>query len=143
MSEKDTKFKKGNEIGIDTRFKPGNTLSKKYKSEYADSLLKYFLTCEKLPTIEEWAVQNQLAIRTVYDWTTDENKYPRFAASYAQAKAIQKTKLVQNGLREVYNATLAKFLLINNHGMSDKTLNDTTVTFSVDYGSDEIDEESN
>ena len=143
MSEKDTKFKKGNEIGIETRFKPGNTLSKKYKSEYADSLLLYFLTCEKLPTIEEWAVKNQLAIRTVYDWTTDEKKYPRFAATYAQAKAIQKTKLVQNGLKEVYNATLVKFLLINNHGMSDKTLNDTTVTFNVDYGSDDIDEESN
>lgn len=120
MSKTDTKFKPGNEIGINTRFKPGNTLSKKYKPEYADSLLLYFLTCEKLPTIEEWAVENHLAIRTVYDWTTNEEKYPRFAASYAQAKAIQKTKLVQNGLRETYNASLVKFLLINNHGMSEK-----------------------
>lgn len=120
MSKTDTKFKPGNEIGINTRFKPGNTLSKKYKPEYADSLLLYFLTCEKLPTIEEWAVENHLAIRTVYDWTTNEGKYPRFAASYAQAKAIQKTKLVQNGLRETYNASLVKFLLINNHGMSEK-----------------------
>ena len=120
MSKTDTKFKEGNEIGIDTRFKPGNTLSKKYKPEYADSLLLYFLTCEKLPTIEEWAVQNNLAIRTVYDWTTNEEKYPRFAATYTQAKAIQKTKLMQNGLAEIYNATLVKFLLINNHGMSEK-----------------------
>ena len=120
MSKTDTKFKPGNKIGINTRFKPGNTLSKKYKPEYADSLLLYFLTCEKLPTIEEWAVENHLAIRTVYDWTTNEEKYPRFAASYAQAKAIQKTKLVQNGLRETYNASLVKFLLINNHGMSEK-----------------------
>jgi hypothetical protein len=27
---------------------------------------------------------------------------------------------VQNGLKENYNATLVKFLLINNHGMSEK-----------------------
>ena len=120
MSKTDTKFKEGNEIGIETRFQPGNTLRKKYKPEYADSLLLYFLTCEKLPTIEEWAVKNHLAIRTVYEWTTNEEKYPRFAATYAQAKAIQKTKLVQNGLVERYNASLVKFLLINNHGMSEK-----------------------
>ncbi len=120
MSNTDTKFKEGNNIGKETRFKSGNTLRKKYKPEYAESLLLYFLTCEKLPTIEEWAVQNHLAIRTVYEWTTNEEKYPRFATIYAQAKAIQKTRLIQNGLTEIYNATLVKFLLINNHGMSDK-----------------------
>ena len=143
MSENAGQFKPGNEIGTATRFKHGNVLSKKYKQEYADSLLIYFMTCDKLPTIEEWAVKNNLKIRTVYDWSTNEEKYPRFADSYAQAKAIQKTKLVQNGLSEKYNATLVKFLLINNHGMSDKTLSDTTVTFNVDYKADEIDEESN
>lgn len=120
MSKNDTKFKEGNEIGIDTRFKSGNTISKKYKAEYADSLLIYFLTCERLPTIEEWAVQNHIDVRTVRNWTKNEEKYPRFSSAYAQALAIQKTKLVQNGLCEKYNASLVKFLLINNHGMSEK-----------------------
>ena len=118
--EKDTKFKPGNETGKDTRFKKGNTLRKKYKPEYADSLLAYFLSCDHCPTLEEWAVNNNLKIRTVYDWTEDEEKYPRFATTYAQAKAIQKNNLVQNGLTERYNASIVKFLLINTHGMSEK-----------------------
>lgn len=42
-----------------------------------------------------------------------------------------------------YDSNFTKFVLSNDHGMSDKTTNDTTITFSVDYGSDEIDEESN
>lgn len=117
---KSTKFQPGNEIGKETRFKAGNTLRKKYKAEYAESLLIYFLNCEKLPTVEGWAVENNIAIRTVYSWMANEDKYPRFAAVYAQAKAIQKAKLIQNGLCEEYNATLVKFLLVNNHGMSDK-----------------------
>lgn len=117
---KSTKFQPGNEIGKETRFKEGNTLRKKYKSEYAESLLMYFLNCENLPTVEGWAVENNIAIRTVYSWMSNEDKYPRFAAVYAQAKAIQKAKLIQNGLSEKYNATLVKFLLVNNHGMSDK-----------------------
>lgn len=115
-----SKFEKGNQIGKETRFQPGNTLCKKYDVKYADSLLEYFMKSEKCPTIEEWAVENKLAIRTVYHWATNENKYPRFASAYAQAKAIQKNKLVQNGLLEIYNASLVKFLLVNNHGMAEK-----------------------
>lgn len=120
MSKHDTKFKPGNEIGKETRFKPGNTLSKKYKPEYADSLLLYFLTSNEVPTIEDWAAQNNLYIRTVREWSTNEEKYPRFASSYEQAKAIQKTHLIRKGLKENYNANLVKFLLINCHGMSEK-----------------------
>lgn len=137
-----SKFKPGNEIGIETRFQPGNTLSKKYKTEYPDSLLLYFINCEKLPTIEEWAVMNNIDVRSARYWSKDEEKYPRFASAYAQALAIQKTRLIQNGLREVYNAQLVKFLLGNNHGMSDKTTTDSTVTFSIELPK-EIDEESN
>ena len=138
-----THFKPGNEIGKATRFKLGNLFSTKYNPEYADSLLKYFKEHEGFPTIEEWAVENNLAIRTVYEWSHDEDKYPRFAATFKQTMAIQKSKLLQNGLADKYNATLTKFLLMNNHGMSDKSTNDTTVTFNVDYASSEIDEESN
>jgi hypothetical protein len=138
-----THFKPGNEIGKETRIKPGVSLAKKYKPEYAASLLKYFKEHEGFPTVEEWAVNNDLAIRTVREWCANEEKYPLFASTFNQTMAIQKNKLLQNGLADKYNATLTKFLLMNNHGMSDKSTNDTTVTFNVDYASSEIDEESN
>lgn len=119
--EGDGLFKPGNTIGSETRFKPGNTLSRIYKEEYADSLLEYFIETEsRFPMIEEWATKNGLAIRTVYEWMYDEEKYPRFASTYAQCKEIQKQRLIQNGLADKYNAQIVKFMLVNNHGMKEK-----------------------
>ncbi len=123
-----------------TSFKPGHTFSRKYKAEYADSLVEYFLTSEKFPTYEEWAIQNHIDVRTVYNWKDDPEKFPNFQSACAQAKAIQKTKLIQCGLTEQYNAQLVKFLLTNNHGMSEKSAVDNTVRFEVQL-SDEIDGE--
>lgn len=143
--KEDTRFKKGNEIGKETRFSKGNTFSKKYKPEFADSLLLYFLNAQEsliMPTLEEWSVINHIDIRTVYYWIADEEKYPRFASIYAQCKALQKSKLIQLGLTEQYNAQIVKFLLTNNHGMSEKAVNDTTITYKVEMG-DELDKESN
>lgn len=142
MSKIEGRFEKGNEIGKETRFTPGHTLSKKYTPEHADSLLEYFLNCEEFPTLEAWAVQNSIDVRSVYNWVKDEQKYPHFSSTYAQAKAIQKNKLLQEGLAERYNPKLVTFLLTNNHGMSEKTTSDASVTFKVEMSA-EIDEESN
>lgn len=122
-----SKFESGNTIGMDTRFKPGHQLSCKYKAVYTDSLLAYFVqqsATNALPTIEGWAIENKLKIRTVYDWIEKPEKYPHFADAYAQAKAIQKNMLMQKGLTETYNASLVKFLLSNNHGMKEKVEQD-------------------
>ena len=135
--KKDTKFKKGNTIGAETRFKPGNTLSKKYNAEYAESLLKYFedrddMSNPELPTLEGWAIDNNICVSSVYVWIKDDNKYPRFIDSYTQALAIQKKKLALLGLTGQYNQRLVEFLLKNNHGMTDKT--ETKVDQSVNGG---------
>jgi hypothetical protein len=143
MSKEDTQFKKGNPIGTETRFQPGNKLRTKYKESYAEDLLTWFRECERFPTIEGWAVENDIAFRTVQEWMANPDKYPRFAYACQQAKAMQKDKLVDNGLADKYNSSLVKFLLMNNHGMSDKSSNDTNITFNVEYTSSEIDEESN
>lgn len=145
MTEKQGKFEKGNQIGKETRFAKGNTLSKKYKTEFADSLFRYFLDSQGspiMPTLEEWAIVNHIDIRTAYYWISDEEKYPRFASVYAQCKALQKSKLIQLGLTELYNAQIVKFLLTNNHGMSEKAVSDTTVTYKIEVDN-AIDEESN
>ena len=54
---------------------------------------------------------------------------------------MQKAKLITNTLGGMYNPLFAKFEAINNHGMSDKTASDNTITFDIKL-SDEIDEES-
>lgn len=114
-------FKPGNTIGSETRFTAGHKLSCKYKSTYPDSLLNYFKTCDGFPTFERWAVENNIAVRSLSNWIADENKYPLFADAYAQAKAIQKDKLETLGLTRVYDANMVKFLLANNHDMSEKS----------------------
>jgi hypothetical protein len=134
---KEYRFKKGNTIGSETRFKPGNTLSVKYKPEYADGLLKYFadrddMSNPELPTLEGWAIDNKISIRSVNYWVKDEDKYPRFASAYAQALAIQKKKLALLGLIGQYNHKLVEFLLKNNHGMVEKV--EQKVDQTVDGG---------
>ena len=123
--ENSGRFEKGNEIGKATRFKNGNTLSCKYKEEYADALLEYFFDEEVVfPTIEGFAKRYKLAIRTVKDWIADGEKYPRFALAHAQAMAIQKDMLLVGGLTEKFNPQIVKFLAINNHGMKEKVEQD-------------------
>ena len=48
-------------------------------------------------------------------------KYPRLALSYARLLNKQKLMLIQMGLQEQFNVQMVKFLLSNNHGMSEKT----------------------
>lgn len=143
MGKEDTQFKKGNTIGSETRFQKGNTISKKYKREYAEKLISFFKYSEDFPTIEGFAVENDISIRSVKAWALDEEKYPGFALAYEMAMGMQKTRLMQEGLKYNYNASLVKFLLINNHDMTDKSSNDTKITFNLEYTSPEIDEESN
>lgn len=104
------------------KFTVGNIpANRKYKDEYAELLLRYFLNPENVfPTLEDFAVSNNIAIRTLMNWISEAEKYPRLAVAHAQAMAIQKQKLLVGGLTEKFNAQMAKFLLINNHGMSEK-----------------------
>lgn len=112
-------FEKGNTIGFNTRFQPGNEISSKYDDSFPESLLKHFQEYEGLPTLGSWALANNINVSTVKAWIA-EKKHARFSLAYTQCLEIQRQKLVDLGLADAYNATLVKFLLINNHGMKDK-----------------------
>ena len=112
-------FEKGNTIGFNTRFQPGNAITSKYEEDFPESLLQHYQEYEGLPTLGSWALAHNIDVRTVKDWVA-QNKHPRFSLAYAQCLEIQRQKLVDLGLADAYNATLVKFLLINNHGMKDK-----------------------
>lgn len=165
MSENNGQFSKGNTTGESTRFKLGNKIAEKYCEKYADMLVAYFqerppeyvykrsyykdgtlkseepiLMPPKFPTFELFAASIGVTHKTLLNWC---EKHPRFSAAYAIAKNMQLGIGKAGGIMKHYDSNFTKFLLSNDHGMSDKTTNDTTLTFSVDYGSDEIDEESN
>jgi hypothetical protein len=104
-------------------FKNGNTAACKYKAEYID-MLRAYTKCgyEVIPTLEEFCEIHNIPERTFARWVTEKKeKYERLATEYAHMLAKQKKLLIEKGLTNVFNPQIVKFLLSNNHGMSEKT----------------------
>lgn len=76
--------------------------------EYAEKLIV------KLPTIEGFAEFLGVARKTLYNWA-DEN--PEFDAGLEKIKNEQLQRLIDEGLGNNYNSTIAKLMLSHNHGM--------------------------
>ena len=108
------------------KFEKGNLAAFKFKPKVVDDMDIYtdsgYLV---VPTLEEFCELHKLPMRTVSRWLAeakeDEEKYPRLANSYARLQNKQKMLLIQMGLSDQFNVQLVKFLLANNHGMSEKT----------------------
>ena len=146
-SEKDPRrlangnFAPGNTVGEGTRFaagekhgtpfQKGNTLAKKYKDEYADLLLEYFRREDiTFPTLEgfvEWVrtrTGEAINYSTAEAWARGDENYAdaqRFQEVYAQAKAIQRDKLIFGGLTKLFDPSFARFLASSMHDMREKT----------------------
>lgn len=71
-----------------------------------------------LPSHEGFALMLDVAPTTLYEWA---EKYPMFSKALGKIKEVQKQRLVNNGLSERYNATIAKLILSSNHGMREKS----------------------
>lgn len=109
--------------GENGQFVAGNNAASKYKDEYVDWMRVYVDNgYEIIPTLSEFCVNHNLPERTVARWVTEEAaKYERLAFQYARLLSKQKAILIKFGLTEQFNAHMVKFLLTNNHGMSEKT----------------------
>lgn len=165
MSKENGRFEKGNEIGKETRFKKNNRLSNKYKAEYIEKLLLFFsepksdvhyertyykdgsikserpiILPPKFPTFELFAASIGVTSNTLRNWC---GEHPRFCEAYEYAKTLQLGIAKVYAMSKMYDSNFAKFILMNEHGMSEKSTSDTNITFSVEYDTDEIDEESN
>lgn len=157
------RFTKGHRIGENTRFERENAAACKYHERYADELIEYFdqpptrveyketfnkdgvlikrtpvVIPNDYPTFESFAARHNVTTQTLLNWCEQS---PRFCAFYARAKEMQKVRLIENSLRGMYNPMFAKMLAMTDHGMTEKTTNDSTVTYSIKLP-DEIDEES-
>lgn len=119
-------------------FKKGNTAACKYKEAYVEMMKSYTKDgFEVIPTLEEFCEIHNIPERTFARWVTEEKeKYSRLATEYAHMLAKQKKLLCQYGLTGAFNAQIVKFLLSNNHGMSEKGQQEinakTDNTFKVD-----------
>ena len=111
-------------MGNKTSFKPGQKAASKYKEEYVGMLRAYYKAggYEVIPTLEEFCEIHDIPERTFIRWVTEQKEeYPLLATEYAHMLARQKKILVEKGLTNVFNPQIVKFLLSNNHGMSEKT----------------------
>lgn len=64
----------------------------------------------RLPTIERFCAENQVAKSTLISWTKD---HAEFSNAYLIAKDLQADQVIQNGARGYYNAGFSKLLMVN------------------------------
>ncbi len=130
----------------------GNLKGKKkdnYKPEYAGERLRnYLLDCElshqpkmvkigdsliplkrtMLPGVEGYALYIGFSVYTLLIWA---KKYTDFREAMLMLKSVQKMYLQNNGLVGTYGGSLATFLLMNNHGMREKSERTVNNTFGI------------
>jgi hypothetical protein len=137
-------FKKGNSVGSETRFQKENKAADKYSEKYCDMLLEFFSVPEptviyeefydkdgnltrktpkmimppKYPTFELFAAKIGVVMSTLTNWRA---KYPRFDTAYVRAKEMQLGIAKLNGITKQYDSNFAKFILVNDHDMVDKS----------------------
>ena len=112
-------FAEGNNLAEGHYFQPGNDGGTKYKPEYAEKLVKYFKEHEGFPTLELFAgIEIGVSINTITNWA---NAHPEFDEAVKMAKTIQLGRIHEHTMLKRYDATYARFLAVNNHGMSDKS----------------------
>jgi hypothetical protein len=66
--------------------------------------------------------------KTLEEWIL---VHPDFAEAMDQLKKDQKDQLLEKGMIRQYDPNLAKFALINNHGMKEAPTNQTNIMFGI------------
>lgn len=139
------RFVPGNLAGLATQAQQGDKLACKYKEEYCDSIINYFIERAnstndnlykrsyykdgtikseepiilppKYPTFELYAISIGVAPNTLLNWCKE---YRQFAEAYAQAKSIQLAITKVYAMSKLYDSNFAKFMLVNEHNYQDR-----------------------
>lgn len=96
-------------------------------TSYSDELLvkareylrSYKTLGEEIPTVAGLALACDISRETVNVWAKDEDK-GEFSDVVADLKSKQEQDLVANGLRGIYNPTIAKLILSSKHDYREK-----------------------
>ena len=89
-----------------------------YSEEMITKTKEYIATTSNLPTIQELATILRVNQDTLFEWA---KHYKEFSESLSELKSVQATELINKGLRNQYNSTIAKLILSANHGMREKS----------------------
>lgn len=103
----------------------------KYKEEYAEDIIEFFLKYKRYevdeetgkkspltpPTFSGYAVHLGVCRDTLMDW---RERHPEFNKAYKAAKVIQERHIVENSMEGVAPTAFAIFMMKNNHGWTDK-----------------------
>jgi hypothetical protein len=100
----------------------------KYSEDKLETAKDYIINHEEygdvIPSVVGLAVALETHRDTVYDWAKDPEK-PEFSDIVKRIATNQERKLLNGGLDNSFNPTIAK-LLLGKHGYSDKTETDIT-----------------
>lgn len=92
-------------------------------TDYTPKLLEkakdYLNNCpDELPSVAGLSIVLGVARKTIYDWASQEDK-AEFCDIVEALMSRQEKKLFERGLKNEYNASIAK-LMLSKHGYSDK-----------------------
>ena len=131
-------FKKGNTIGMETRFQKGHDVTCKYDEKYCEELISFFSDV-KPEIIYEECYYPDGTVKARRPASVIPAQLPTFEGFAWKIGVTVGTLL--NGANKQYDGNFAKFLLMNNHGMSEKQMSENTFKIVYDNKSS-IDEES-
>lgn len=89
----------------------------------------------KVPTAEGLANYMGISSDTVQNYLKKTDEYKQFIVSYRIIMNIQADTIIQGGLKNEYNANIAKLMLFN-HGYTDKTQVDQKIKAEIETKSD-------
>ena len=132
MPSSDTQFKKGEPRpeSLATQFKKGELRPDqgrptKYREAMIEEVNTYLASVDKkhLPKIESFAKYLDVNEDQLNEW---RKKYPLFHVALLKIKRAQAERLIDDGIYGQTNATIVKLMLMNNHGMREKTDSEVT-----------------
>ena len=92
-----------------------------YTDDVPDKVYAYIKECEDIsipPTKAGFALYNNVCKDTLAKWASE---HPQLLVSLGKLTDFQEQDLIRYSLKGEYNSTIAKLLLQNNHGYSDKS----------------------
>ena len=114
------RFVKGHDRPEGAGFQPGNLESSKYDAKYPEDIKIYFKQIYdegNYPTFEGYADSIGVTARTLENWC---EAHPLFKDAYDFCKNKQRGALLEGAMAGRFNATFAKFVAVNCHGMKEK-----------------------
>lgn len=88
------------------------------KEPYRDSEGQQIERTVKIPTVEGFALFLGVNKSSLYKWEAEQSE--DFSDALDKIRIEQRERLINNGLANRYNSTIAKLVLSANHGMSEK-----------------------